>query len=478
MGLAFISPVLLPRRTASRTLSCVATTFTGVALRRVSTKYSVSHAPHWTSTATQPQSTKQTESNEQSDIPQQEVILQWYRKVPVEAAALRYWRETGNDNVKIEREDCFNVSLLATESNEGLKQGEKEVLEWLLAETFDKDGLARKTWFTQENDGNTIVEVGPRLNFQTAWSANAVGICKACGVDRVQRLERSRRYRISGDRDVANGITGFVECVRDRMTETIYKEPLQSFDLGIEPEETFEIPLKEKGIEALKSINQEMGLGFDEWDIQYYKDLFNKMGRNPTNVELFDLAQSNSEHSRHWFFKGKLVIDGVPIPEKHLLHIVRQTLDANPSNSVIAFADNSSTIRGGPVSTLIPTSFGGPSSFAVEDRDRDLLFTAETHNFPSGVAPFPGAETGTGGRIRDAAATGIGSLVIAGTAGYSVGALPNTVTPQLPQQEDLKYPNNLASPLKILLDASSGASDYGNKFGEPVITALPAHTLC
>ena len=132
-----------------------------------------------------------------------------------------------------------------------------------------------------------------------------------------------------------------------------------------------------------------MGLGLDDWDIDYYYNLFVKdIGRNPTNVECFDLSQSNSEHSRHWFFKGRLIIDGQEIPE-NLMEIIKETLDRNPNNSVIAFKDNSSAIRGYTVQTIMPEKPGRPSGFRKTEVAYHIIFTAETHNFPSGVAPFP-----------------------------------------------------------------------------------------
>ncbi|MCZ6858399.1 MAG: phosphoribosylformylglycinamidine synthase, partial [Gemmatimonadetes bacterium] len=174
------------------------------------------------------------------------------------------------------------------------------------------------------------------------------------------------------------------------------------------------------------------------------------------------------EHSRHWFFKGRLIIDGEEMSD-HLMAMISDTLKASPSNSIIAFRDNSSSIRGFPIKTIVPSLVGEPSAFAASDLVQHLIFTAETHNFPSGVAPFPGAETGTGGRIRDVHATGKGSHVVAGTVAYCVGNLriPGYELPW--ESPDFGYPNNLASPLQIEIEASDGASDYGNKFGEPVI---------
>ena len=150
------------------------------------------------------------------------------------------------------------------------------------------------------------------MNFTTAWSTNAVSVCHACGLEKIRRIERSRRYLIRSASPLAEEQkAAFLAEVHDRMTECPYPEPLASFETGIEPEPSFEIPLLEEGRAALERINREMGLAFDDWDLDYYTALFrDKVGRNPTNVECFDIAQSNSEHSRHWFFKGRLVVDG------------------------------------------------------------------------------------------------------------------------------------------------------------------------
>ena len=355
-------------------------------------------------------------------------------------------------------EVCFYV-----ETSSQLNPKELKILRWLLAETFEPEHSKEVSLISEKQQG--IVEVGPRLNFETAFSTNAVSICHACGLTKITRLERSRRYLLPAELDKSQFIAGH----HDRMTECFYSKSLETFKTGVEPEEVFVVPLIEKGAGALEKINQEMGLGMDKWDINFYYRLFVKsIGRNPTNVECFQLGQANSEHSRHWFFKGKLIIDGQEIPET-LFQIIKSTLEANPSNSVIAFKDNSSAIAGYKIWTIIPQHPGRCSRFSKQQHTYNLIFTAETHNFPSGVAPFPGAETGTGGRIRDVHATGKGSLVIAGTAGYCVGNL-NAIDYQIPGENDgFDYPENLASPIDILIEESNGASDYGNKFGEPVI---------
>jgi phosphoribosylformylglycinamidine synthase len=278
----------------------------------------------------------------------------------------------------------------------------------------------------------------------------------------VNRIERSRRYLLEKGIDRNK----FIVEHHDRMTECLYPEPLSTFETGITPEKNYEVRLMEKGASALEEIP---GISMDEWDRNFYYDYFvKKHNRNPSIVEIMDLNNANSEHSRHGFFRGKHVIDDREEPET-LMEIVRSTLEANGTNSIIAFKDNSSGIRGRDIHTVIPESPGWPSAFARRKVPYHIIFTAETHNFPTGVAPFPGAETGTGGRIRDIQGTGRGGLVVGGTAAYCVANLKIPGYELAWEDNDFEYPSNLASALQIEIEASDGASDYGNKFGEPLI---------
>jgi len=411
-------------------------------------------------------------------------LLHFYRTSAISEAKknelLSILRQRVSSGIKdIQTEYCFNIEI-----TEPLTEPELKILTWLLSETFEPENFSSKSFLTPNALHLTsccLLEVGPRMNFTTAWSTNAVSICHACGLTKISRIERSRRYRlirtqgtehrtqISDSELISLLTTHYSSLFYDRMTECPYPEPLKSFEIGIKPEPVKIIPLIEEGKSALERINKEMGLGLDEWDMEYYYNLFVRdIGRNPTDVECFDLSQSNSEHSRHWFFKGRLIVDGKEISES-LIEIVKQPLKANPANSLIAFSDNSSAIKGYKIRTILPQSSLQPSAFSLRESTYHPIFTAETHNFPTGVAPFPGAETGTGGRIRDVEATGRGGLVIAGTAAYCVGNLliPDYDLPW--EDKTFKYPNNLASPLEIEIQASNGASDYGNKFGEPVI---------
>lgn len=315
-----------------------------------------------------------------------------------------------------------------------------------------------------------VIEVGPRMSFSTAWAANALSICKSCGLHQISRIELSRRYLVKSRGELSDDeCKEFASLVHDRMTEERYFEPLKSFSTNVVPAEVETIPVVANGRTALEQVNDSMGLAFDDWDLNYYTNMFqNELQRDPTNVELFDIAQSNSEHSRHWFFKADIFIDDEKMPE-NLFQIVKETWNRNKRNSVIGFKDNSSAIRGTDVNPILPSVPGQPSPLQIAKRDWDILLTAETHNFPCAVAPYPGAETGAGGRIRDTHATGIGSIMGAATAGYCVGNLNIDGYELQWEDKEFKYPASLASPLQILIDASNGASDYGNKFGEPLI---------
>ncbi|KAG9455071.1 hypothetical protein H6P81_007975 [Aristolochia fimbriata] len=380
-------------------------------------------------------------------------------------------RKITRNIVGLQTEQCFNVGL-----NSALSSDKLDILKWLLGETFEPQNLQNESFLDKEKAGGTdivLIEVGPRLSFTTAWSANAVSICQSCTLNEVIRMERSRRYLLhvkpGSGLSEETLINQFAALVHDRMTECVYPVRLKSFETTAVPELVKHVPVMERGIEALEEINDKMGLAFDEQDLLYYTKLFrDEIKRDPTTVELFDIAQSNSEHSRHWFFNGRLVIDGKQMTQT-LMEIVKSTLKANPNNSVIGFKDNSSAIKGFPVSSLRPLSPGSACPLSPIDRDYDILFTAETHNFPCAVAPYPGAETGAGGRIRDTHATGRGSFVVASTAGYCVGNLQIEGSYAPWEDQSFSYPSNLASPLQILIDASNGASDYGNKFGEPLI---------
>ena len=335
-------------------------------------------------------------------------------------------------------------------------------LYWLIKETYDP-----WNWCTPFPLLKPAVEIGPRLSIETPFSSNAVSICHSMDLRQVTRIERTHRY-LMGDGQSADTI---LKTRLDRMTEQHYTDGIEYFDAGIAPETVRIIDLIGRGKIALEEMNSALGLGMDARDIEYYHHLFAEvLKRNPTDVELFQLGNANSEHSRHWYFKGQIVIDGVPM-RRTLMEIVQQPLiclEEMDRVGLIAFRDNAGAVQGYRINLILPLAPGQPSEMRICDRVVHITCTAETHNHPTFVAPFPGAQTGSGGRIRDNTAVGRGGWTGIGVAGYFVGNLfiqgyeiPGEIFGR-------DKPSKYASPLSILIEGSNGVSSYGNQFGEPL----------
>ena len=396
--------------------------------------------------------------------------------------------------VAVRAEHCFNVTAAAMGAGDA--RAAAKTLVWLLSETYAPEDVGAASFLGEA----VSVEVGPRPAFASAWSSTAVQIAEACGVSGLRRVERSRRYACAAG-GARLGPGAVADHVHDRMTECVYEGGAAPFfaeaAAPVADTAVGTVAVVARGAAALKDASDARGLGFDAFDVEYYADLFaSKLGRDPTDVELYDMSQSNSEHSRHWFFSGRQVVDGVE-KDKSLFRLVKATLEAAKAAaardgrgdvSVIAFHDNSSAIAGGAATVLVPEACEaadkavrgdlggapppaayGPSRLVETQRTLHSLLTAETHNFPCAVAPLPGAETGAGGRLRDVQATGRGAHAMAGVAGYCVGNLLLDGHAIAGEDPSRAYPAHLASPRQILRDASDGASDYGNKFGEPVV---------
>ena len=342
---------------------------------------------------------------------------------------LHFYEKDGNS-----KEFCYSIEV-----SESLTDKKLQTFKKFLVSGLDVSNLSEKPFL--EISGGKGVEVGPRLSFQTAFSTNIVSACKKIGLGEVVRVEKSVRYLTDEISEILSDHSKF-----DIATQEVYQKPLVTFDVNHEIETVQIIPLIEEGISAFDYVE---GLSLTIKDkLNYYTYFVDKETRNPTNVELFDLLNSNSEHSRHGWFGAKQIIDGISM-YLTAFELVKSTLQQNPKRSVIGFHDNSSSIVG----------FNG----------WDITLTAETHNFPTGIAPYPGAATGTGGRTRDGMATGKGSDIIAGTVGYCVATLniPDYVMPG--ENPNFRSPSNMATGLQILIEGSNGASDYGNELGEPVI---------
>jgi len=278
------------------------------------------------------------------------------------------------------------------------------------------------------------IEIGPIPNFNSSISTNIMNIFNKIGINFVDKIEVSYIF----DKNY---------YTYDKMSQIIYKNKL---DLSINKPKN-----KDMDIDINDLINNDKyGLSLENEDKEYIIKNYKKWD-NPIFI-IYDISQSNSEHCRHHFFNGDLYIGNNKL-QHSLFDLVKQPLkDKNDNVSLIAFNDNSSAIKGFKNNILSPNKY---DIYTKKEKLIHFVLTAETHNFPTAIAPFSGAATGIGGRIRDVQATGKGAIPIASSAGYCVGDLFN----------NYDYPSNICKPIDIIIEASNGASDYGNKFGEPII---------
>jgi len=356
-------------------------------------------------------------------------------------------------------EYCFNV-----ETSEPLDAGERVKLEGLLRETFEPEKFGRESLLGLELE--QVVEFGSRTTSETPWATTAVAICHACGLTKVTRVEFSRRHMLPVGASESQFIAAHPDY--DRMTMQVYPEPLTTLAPRGEAEPVRTIPLIEEGIPALERFAQEKGLALWPVMMEYIYDYFvRKLSRNPTDVETFKFGQLNSEHCRHPLFNALFIIDGQPMPET-LLGMIRSTVENNRGNVAVAFEDNAAILLPSVVTAFMPESATGPSAFITRTVDRSIVMKVETHNHPTTISPYPGAATGVAVR-RDIFGSGRGAVPVAHVACYYVA---NLLIPgyDLPwEREYAPHPSRFATPLDIIIQASNGASDDCNCFGNPVI---------
>lgn len=291
--------------------------------------------------------------------------------------------------------------------------------------------------------------VGPRASMITPWSTNAVEITQNMGIDDIVRIEEFRKC--SGN---------YVDF--DPMLFQKYNGLTQEiFTLNIKPDPILEI-------DNIAEYNNQEGLALSKEEINYLENLSLKLKRKLTDSEVFGFSQVNSEHCRHKIFNGKFIIDGVE-KESSLFELIKKTSKENPNEIVSAYKDNVAFINGPRVTQFAPKTGEKADYYEETEFESVISLKAETHNFPTTVEPFNGAATGSGGEIRDRLAGGQGSLPLAGTAVYmtSYSRLSDNRT----WEKEVKERKWLyQTPMDILIKASNGASDFGNKFGQPLIT--------
>ncbi len=333
----------------------------------------------------------------------------------------------------------FNVTdkTYAVGTQVSLNQADIVKLIWLFGEA---------EWIrTDQLDGQFI---GPRKEMITPWSTNAVEITQNMGISGIVRIEEFF---------LSNGHNSF-----DPMLQEIYKGLDQSvFTIEHQPEPVI-------FIDNISAYNRSEGLALSEDEIQYLEGIAVKIERRLTDSEVFGFSQVNSEHCRHKIFNGSFIIDGVE-KETTLFEQIKKTTETNPNTIVSAYKDNCSFSEGPKAEQFAPASSDRPDFFQVTDIETVLSLKAETHNFPTTVEPFNGAATGTGGEIRDRMAGGKGSFPIAGTAVYMTSYSRNDGQNRPWEQCIAPRKWLYHDPQELLIKASNGASDFGNKFGQPLI---------
>ncbi|WP_024479811.1 phosphoribosylformylglycinamidine synthase [Cellulophaga baltica] len=291
--------------------------------------------------------------------------------------------------------------------------------------------------------------VGPRAAMITPWSTNATEITQNMGIEGIIRIEE---FSASNETDHSF----------DPMLLQKYKALDQAiFTIAIAPEAVL-------NIQDIAAFNQKEGLALSDEEVGYLETLAKKLGRKLTDSEVFGFSQVNSEHCRHKIFNGTFVIDGKEKPSS-LFKLIKKTSKENPGTIVSAYKDNVAFVSGPKVVQFAPKSADKPDFYEEKDFDSVISLKAETHNFPTTVEPFNGAATGAGGEIRDRLAGGKGSLPLAGTAVYMTAY--SRLEENRPWEKGMPEREWLyQTPMDILIKASNGASDFGNKFGQPLIT--------
>ena len=329
------------------------------------------------------------------------------------------------------------ATIIATQSKCELTREDIDKLQWLYGGATAEAAPSLEGCF-----------VGPRREMITPWSTNAVEITQNMSIQGIMRIEEY--FPVASE-----------EAEYDPMLQRLYKGLDQDiFTVNIEP-----APIRL--IEDLEAYNEEEGLALSPEEIDYLHNVERQLGRRLTDSEVFGFAQINSEHCRHKIFGGTFIIDGEEKPSS-LFQMIKKTTQENPHKILSAYKDNVAFAQGPVVEQFAPKDHSTSDYFVIKDIESVISIKAETHNFPTTVEPFNGASTGTGGEIRDRMGGGVGSWPIAGTAVYMTS---------YPRNKEAEWEGHLAerpwlyqTPEQILIKASNGASDFGNKFGQPLIT--------
>ena len=338
-----------------------------------------------------------------------------------------------------------NSKIVAVQTSKELSQENTLKLNWLFGNQEKLEQASIDAFF-----------IGPRAAMITPWSTNAVEITQNMGIEGIIRIEEF----------TASNETADFDPMIFQKYENLHQD---IFDIHIKPEPVLDI-------EDIAAYNLQEGLSLSDDEVEYLNGVSEKIGRKLTDSEVFGFSQVNSEHCRHKIFNGTFVIDGEEMPSS-LFKLIRLTSAKNPGGIVSAYKDNVAFVKGPVVEQFAPKSADKPDFYEKKDFKSVISIKAETHNFPTTVEPFNGAATGVGGEIRDRLAGGKGSLPLAGTAVYMTSYSRLNENRPFDSAQDRLWENGMKerewlyqTPMDILIKASNGASDFGNKFGQPLIT--------
>ena len=307
----------------------------------------------------------------------------------------------------------------------------------------------------------------PRFGTTSPWSSKATDIAKVCGLSSIERIERGVVFSLALTNKDKRPKKEAIDLLYDRMTEVAITDLKQAKEIfsSLEPQPFSEVDILSDGKSALETANLQLGLALNDDEIEYLLEQFTKLNRNPTDAELMMFAQANSEHCRHKVFNADWIIDGIE-KERSLFQMIKHTHEASSRNVLSAYKDNAAVIAGHKADWFLPNL--DDQKYRRFNDEIHTMMKVETHNHPTAISPYPGAATGSGGEIRDEAATGRGAMPKAGLTGFSVSHLfiPDDVQSW---ENTIGKPDHIASALDIMLDGPIGGAAYNNEFGRPNI---------
>lgn len=314
-------------------------------------------------------------------------------------------------------------------------------------------------------EGLHLFLVTPRLGTISPWASKATNIAENCGLAGIERIERGMAVWLEGELTDEQK-QQWAALLHDRMTESVLPDFQTASKLfhHIQSETFSSVDVLGGGKEALVKANTETGLALSADEIDYLVENYQALQRNPSDVELMMFAQANSEHCRHKIFNADFILNGEKQP-KSLFGMIRDTHNAHPEGTVVAYKDNSSVIEGAKIERFYPDAAEN-QGYRFHEEDTHIIMKVETHNHPTAIAPFAGAATGAGGEIRDEGATGKGSRPKAGLTGFTVSNL-NIPDLKQPWEQDYGKPEHISSPLDIMIEGPIGGAAFNNEFGRP-----------